>query len=278
VAFVRASIVLLLLAPVVACRTTTRADMGALAARGAATGERLALFYESLARDTVDTWELTAFRRGFVKLPASEVDTRKEFEQQHAALRSRARLARRLGNVYEALGHSAAYDAGSAIAKEVHALDDELRGIADTPLDEPLTKDIVDRLIGAVADWKQNRDLKRGAALLAPIATGLQELFKTERELYRDIARDRADKYRQVATALVDAKAVVSAALVDRVLASYELSWPEGKAPFEDERTISGVKELIEARARTFAAGQEDELEAVARALSALVEAHAVNR
>lgn len=191
VAFVRASILLLLLAPVVACRTTTRADVGALASRGAATGERLALFYESFARDTVDTWELTAFRRGFVNLPASDVDTRKEFQRQHAALRSRARLARRLGNVYEALGRSAGYEAGAAIAKEVHALDDELREIVDTPLDQPLTRGIVDRLTEAVAAWKQNRDLKRGAELLAPIAAGMQELFKAERELYRDIARDR---------------------------------------------------------------------------------------
>lgn len=275
--FVRASIVLLLLAPVAGCRTATRADTGALASRGAATGERLARLYESLARDTVDTWELTAFRRGFVKLPPSDVDPRREFERQHAALRSRARAARRLGNVYEALGRAARYDAGAAIVREIHALDDELRAIVDTPLDQPLTRDIIDRLVGAVAAWKQNRDMKRRAALLAPIAVGMQELFKAERELYRDIARDRGDKYRQVATELVDAKAVVSTALVDRVLASYELSWPEAKAPFDDERTIAGVKEIIDARSRTFAAGQEDELEGAARALAALVEAHAAD-
>ena len=190
----------------------------------------------------------------------------------------RARLARRLGNVYEALGRSAGYDAGAVIAREAHALDDELREFVESPLAQPLTRDIVDRLIAALAAWQQNRDLKRGGELLAPIAVGMQELFKGERELYRDIARDRADKYRQVATELVEAKAVVSTALVDRVLASYELSWPEAKVPFDDARTLAGVKEIIDARSRTFAAGQEDELEAVARALAALVEAHAVNR
>ncbi|MGZ8869333.1 MAG: hypothetical protein ACXW2P_13405 [Thermoanaerobaculia bacterium] len=276
--FVRATILLLLLAPVVACRTTTRTDVSALASRGAATGERLAAFYDGLARDTVDTWELTAFRRGFVSLPSSDVDSRKEFEKQHTALRSRARLARRLGNVYEALGRSADYDAGAAIAKELHALDDELRGIVDTPLGEPRTRDIVDRLIGAIATWKQDRDLASGAALLEPIAEGVQELFRSERELYRDIARDRADKYRQVATELVDAKAVVSTALVDRVLGAYELSWPDSKAPFEDERAIAGIREIIAARARSFSVDHDAELEAVARALGALVQAHTVSR
>lgn len=272
--FVRATIVLLLLPPVAGCRTTTRGDTSALASRGEATGERLGAFYDGLARDTVDTWELTAFRRGFAALPPSEVDPRKEFEQQHAALRSRARLARRLGNVYEALGRSADYDAGAAIAKELHALDDELQGIVDTPLDAPRTRDIVDRIISATAAWKQDRDLASGAALLEPIARGVQELFRSERELYRDIARDRADKYRQVATELVDAKAVVSSALVDRVLGAYELSWPDSKTPFDDGRAIAGIREIIAARAQSFSVNHDAELEAVARALRTLVQAH----
>lgn len=248
--------------------------MSALAGRGAAAGERLASFYDGLARDTVDTWELTAFRRGFAALPPGEVDSRREFEQQHAALRSRARLARRLANVYEALGRSADHDAGAAIAKELHALDDELRGIVDTPLGEPRTRDIVDRLIGSIAEWKQRRDLAGGAALLQPVAEGVQELFRSERELYRDVARDRADKYRQVATELVDAKAVVSTALVDRVLAAYGLAWPDSKAPFEDARAIAGIREIITARAQSFSVNHDAELEAVARALGALVQAH----
>ena len=268
------------MAPVVACRTTsTRGDTRALASRGAAAGERAAAFYESLARDTVDTWELTAFRRGFVKLPAGDVDTSREFEKQHAALRSRARLARRFGNVYEALGRAADYDAGAAVAKEIHALDDELREVVDTPLDQPLTREVVDRLIGAVAAWKQNRDLQRGAALLAPIAVGMLELFRAERELYRDIARDRADKYRQVAIELVDAKAVVSAGMLDRVLSAYELSWPTVRVPFVDERAVAGVKEMILVRSLSFAVDRDSELEAVGRGLLGVVEGHSsVNR
>lgn len=254
----------------VACRSTVQDDAGALAARGAAAGERLAAYYDALASDTVDAWELTAFRRGFLKLPAAEADTRREFERQHAAMRSRARLARRLSNVYEAYGRSASYDAGSAINRAIHDLDEELEGVTI----DGTTGDALDGLVAALARWKHDRDLTRGAALLGEIAMAVNDLFRAERELYRDIARDRAEKYRQVAIELVEAKEVVSTSLVNRVLGSYELTWPDSKEPFEDERTISGIKEIIEARARTFQARAESDTEGVGRALAALVAAH----
>lgn len=249
---------LLIALALTACRTTVRDDAKALAARGEAAGTRLAEYYESLARDTVDVWELTAFRRGFLKLPDG-VDTRKDFEQQYALLRSRARLARRMANVYESLGTFAAYDS-------LDDMETELKGIERSPA--------VDKLIAAIALWKQNRGLRAGAQSLLPIAEAVRELFRSERELYDDIIEERADKYRQVAIELVRAKEVVSTPLVNRVLASYELSWPESKTPFTDERTVAGIVEMIEARSRTFAAKSQDETTGVANALTALVEAH----
>lgn len=257
-----------------ACRSTYRADAEALGVRGKGTGERLAAYYESLARDTVDQWELTAFRRGFLRLPEPDTDSRKQFETQYAAFRSRARMARRLGNVYEAFGSLASYDTGGKIMAEIEALDDELKDVTDNPLLEGRTGDVFDRLVRAIASWKQNRELRPNEALLAETAEGVRALFRAERELYRDIARDRADKYRQIATDLVEAKEVVSAPLVDRVLSSYGLEWPSTKEPFTDERTIAGIKELIEARAKTFEAQAQSETDGVAAALSALVRAH----
>ena len=256
-----------------ACRSTYRADAEALGLRGKQTGERLAAYYESLARDTIDQWELTAFRRGFLRLPDAGADSRRQFEAQYAALRSRARLARRLGNVYEAFGSLASYDTGGKIMAEIEALDEQLKDVTDNPL-EGRTADVLDRLVRAIASWKQNRELRPNEALLAETAQGVRDLFRSERELYRDIVRDRADKYRQVATELVEAKEVVSASLVDRVLSSYGLEWPSSKEPFTDERTISGITELIEARARTFEAQGQSETDSIASALGALVAAH----
>ena len=253
----RAALLLVALA-FLSCRTTVRDETKALAARGEAAGTRLADYYDSLAQDTVDVWELTAFRRGFLGLPPG-ADTRPELEAQYTLLRSRARLARRMSSVYGSLGTFAAYDA-------LDDMDTELKGIERSPA--------VDKVIGAIALWKQNRDLRRGAASLLPLAEAMRDLFLGERELYRDIVDDRANRFRQVAIELVRAKAVVSAPLVNRVLASFELTWPDEKLPFADERAIAGIVELIEVRARTFVAQGQDETEAVAGALRALVEAH----
>lgn len=269
---VRVVFVALLVATLTSCRSTWRADAVALAVRGAETGERLAVYYDSLARDTIDHWELTAFRRGFLRLPPADVDARREFEAQYRALRSRARLARRLGNVYEAYGRLAKYDTGGEIVAAIDSLDEQLREVAESPLDR--RGDIADRLIKVIADWKQKRELRSAGRLLAAATAGVDELFRAERELYRDIVRDRAGNYRQVAKELVEAKEVVSVALVDRVLSSFNLEWPASKVPFDDERTIAGIKEIIDARATTFEAQSQSETDAVARALRTLLEAH----
>jgi hypothetical protein len=102
----------------------------------------------------------------------------------------------------------------------------------------------------------------------------MRDLFRSERELYGDIALDRSAKVKQVAIELIRAKAVVSAPLVNRVLAAYELMWPDVKEPFDDERTIAGIVEVIDARSRTFAAQAEDETQSVSSTLDSLVEAH----
>ena len=243
----------------VSCRTTAvRDETKALASRGQAAGTRVAELYEALARDTVDVWELTAFRRGFLKLPAG-ADTRSAFEEQYKLLRSRARLARRMANAYESLGTLAAYDA-------LDDMETELKGVKRSPA--------VDKVIAAIALWKQSGDLHQGARSLRPLAEAMRDLFRSERELYDDIVEERADKYRQVAIELVKAKEVVSTPLVNRVLASYELSWPDTKQPFADERTIAGIVEMIDARSHSFAAKSYDDIDAAANALDSLVEAH----
>lgn len=269
----RASAVVALLA-LCACRPAVRAEAKALAGRGAQTGARLAESYEGLARDTVDTWELTAFRRGFLGLPDPKTDTRAVFEQRYKALRARARLARRLANVYEELGNLADYDAGAQLIRSVDALHDEMRTVVDTPLDKTRTNDALDAVIRGITTWKQNRDLKAGARLLGEIVAGVDALFRAEREIYRDIARDRAENARQVAVDLVKAKEVVSATLLDRVLSEHGLRWPDAKQPFTDERTIAGVLEILEARSRTFEARSQDEAESIADALASLRDAH----
>ena len=266
--------VALLVLLAISCRTTTRDDTAALASRGQEAGTRLSEYYESLARDTVDSWELSAFRRGFLKLPETDLSARTAFESQYKALRSRARMARRFSNVYESLGRLAAYDTGGEIVGAVEDLETALKNVAESPLRGRLERDAFEAVVKAISSWKANRELRRGAHMLQPIAAGMETLFRSERELYEDITDDRASKTRQIAIDLVKAKEVVSSTLVTRVLASYELAWPDVKQPFADERTISGIVEVIEARSKTFEAKSQDETESVADALKALVEAH----
>ena len=271
---VRIRLVALLVLLAISCRTATRDDVAALASRGQETGARLSEYYESLARDTVDSWELSAFRRGFLKLPETDTSARAAFESQYKALRSRARMARRFSNVYASLGRLAAYDTGGEILGAVEELETALKDVADSPLQRKLERDAFEAAVQAIASWKADRELRAGARTLAPIAAGVETFFRGERELYEDIAQDRAMKARQIAIDLVKAREVMSSALVTRVLASYELTWPDVKGPFTDERTISGIVEVIEARSKTFEATSQDETESVGNALKALVEAH----
>ena len=271
---VRIRLVALVVLLAISCRTATRDDTAALASRGEETGTRLSEYYESLARDTVDSWELSAFRRGFLKLPETGTTTRAAFESQYKALRARARMARRFGNVYESLGRLAAYDTGGEIIGAVEDLEASLKNVADSPLQGRLERDAFEAAVQAIASWKADRELRAGARTLEPIAAAVAAFFRSERELYQDIAEDRAMKTRQIAIDLVKAKEVVSSTLVTRVLASYELTWPDAKQPFADERTISGIVEVIEARSKTFEAKAQDETESVGDALKALVEAH----
>ncbi len=169
--------------------------------------------------------------------------------------------------MYESLGHFATYDARAELIGSIDGVDDALRDIGVTPIERGAH---VDSLIRGIAVWKQNRDIKGGAQLLADLTSGVEALFRSERELYRDIARDRAENYRQVALELVRSKEVVSAPLVNRVLSAYDLQWPDIKEPFTDERTIAGIAEMIEVRSRTFEARSQDEAESVADALATL--------
>jgi hypothetical protein len=270
----RAAAILALALLAISCRPSLRGDARGLAQRGVETGTRLAEYYDSLARDTVDAWELTAFRRGFMKLPAPETDARASFEAQYKALRARARLARRVVSIYESLGRLASYDTADEISAAITGLESDLQGVVESPLKEGRNRDVLDAVIKGIASWKETRELRAGATSIETTVVAINDLFRSERELYRDIATDRADKYRQVATELVRAKEVVSSSMVDRVLSAYGLTWPDVKAPFQDERAIAGVLEIIDARSRTFEAQSEDETDAVGRALASLVAAH----
>ncbi|HVS31682.1 MAG TPA: hypothetical protein VMS98_09520 [Thermoanaerobaculia bacterium] len=270
----RAGLLLLLALLVLSCRPSLRGDARALSQRGVETGTRLAGLYDSLAGDTVDAWELTAFRRGFMRLPAPEADARASFEAQYKALRARARLARRMVTIYESLGRLASYDTADEIGAAISGLEADLEGVVESPLQEAPRRDVLDAIIKGIASWKETRELRSGARLIEQTAVAVDALFRGERELYRDIAADRADKYRQIATELVQAKEVVSSSMVDRVLSAYGLAWPDVKAPFQDERAIAGILEIIDARSRTFEAQSEDETTAVSRALSALLREH----
>jgi hypothetical protein len=101
----------------------------------------------------------------------------------------------------------------------------------------------------------------------------LAQFFSNEKLLYQDIAQDRADKHTQVAIALVQGKSVISSALVDRVLSAYDLKWPAQK-PFQDERLIAGICELIKARSVKRAQLSQDAADRLAELLKSLAAAH----
>lgn len=85
-----------------------------LAKTGGATAKTLGDFYDTLAQDTLDYWEILTFEsaiRGF-SLSASDQSL---YQGRLKALNSRARMARSLEGTYGALSRLASYDASGEV-------------------------------------------------------------------------------------------------------------------------------------------------------------------
>lgn len=267
------------------CSKPMRNHAAKVATSGVTTADNMVAYYDLLAKDTQDVWELTAFRRGFLQLPppANLQELNTALGKQYAALQARKRMAKQMSSTYSELANLASYDASADVLKAVHNLQDSLKEVKALPLPDlngrlagsPVTpQSIIDDIVVELSTVAQNRAIARENKRLLRISERMADFFSLEKPLYQDIAQDRADRYKQVAKALVEGRAVISGDLVNRVLASYDLRWPAQQEPFQDEKVVQGILQLIDARSEPIVALSRDAADGIENSLRQLVVLH----
>lgn len=199
------------------CGRGNRAAAQRLAQAGALTADELADYYNALARDAYDNWEMSALRYGIDKShPQEDLDRRREAIQQTLhSLKARADLAHSISLAYKALNELATYDASADMAEAASALGKAIGSIPILPMSGVSPADLFGAAGAQLGAYRQTRDLKQGANALLQIVCALTNLFNKESGTYLEIERLRFD----TAAALIDELARTELAIPKPVIA-----------------------------------------------------------
>jgi len=265
------------------CTRSVRPQANKVAAAGKITSEQMAAYYDTLAKDTVDVWEMTAFQRGFSGLPRTELTQalQKAYSDRYLALLARKRFANTISATYTQFGNLASYDSSEEVIASVGKLNEAVQSLRGRPLIAPgsaaapvSATSAINALVTELQTVAENRAILRENQRLIALVDRVRAVFDAELPVYQSIADDKRRVYTEAAQGLVRGKAVDSTALVSRVLEAYELKWPTPAPVFTDPNLINAVVEVIEARATPIARISQDAGEEISDALGVLVSLH----
>ncbi|MDP2757258.1 MAG: hypothetical protein Q8O45_06565 [Desulfurivibrionaceae bacterium] len=193
------------------CTRSVREDATKVAQAGDTVSKQMAEYYSSLQQDTVDTYELNAFREAYLLqqkydeevkkdkkqgriplLPPSfemsleDKEIAEEYQKAYRALAARVRLARAMQDAYGSYAHLSEYDSTKEVLNNVGGLIKAVNATASLSLPDPtgtvsmvvqgLFKDIVTEL----TIIQQNRKLLRESNRLIPILQKVKQVFDAE--------------------------------------------------------------------------------------------------
>lgn len=175
----------------------------------------MAEYYETLQRDTVDTYELNAFREAYLlqksydeaverakeegkpipqppSFGMSEIDIAifQEYQKTYQALATRIRLAKTMQDAYGSYARLSEYDSTKEVLNNVDGLIKTVSAAASLPLPDPtgtvgaLVQGLFRDIVGELETIRQNRKLLRESNRLIPILEKLKQIFDAERVLY----------------------------------------------------------------------------------------------
>jgi hypothetical protein len=230
------------------------------------------------------------------EMTALDVQLSLEYQKTYDALAARARMARAMQQTYDGFAHLASYNAAAEVERSVEGLSKAVSGAVALALPDPTgvaasaAQSLLKEVAARLADLKQNSSLRSASTQIVPIVTGLKAAFDAEKPLLggdsdvRDsqgvsrkvsgIAGRRAAAYKAVARELVLSDSVISAEMITRVLAPYQLRWPDPQRPFSDAAVKAGIIKMIEARAYPLAQLSVDASEGLSRSLGRLLTLH----
>jgi hypothetical protein len=253
------------------CGDRTTGEM--LAKSGMTTANTLAGYYDSLAQDTIDIWEMEAFDSSLRGLSFDE-NQQKPLQEQLDALNHRALLARRLASTYSALQQLSSYDASAGVKGAADKLAKEIKAIPVLPKSNVDPSDIVGLIAGDIAAWQQSRDIDKGSRLITEVLEKILKLFENETEACKSIAEERGNKVANIIDYLIREKKVVSWPLLQKGTEALGLPWASGQKPLEDEQTIKAMTELARVRVKRLALLSASAADSTAQSLTLLILNH----
>ncbi|HEY3132895.1 MAG TPA: hypothetical protein VGL91_25815 [Acidobacteriota bacterium] len=261
-----------------------RSEAEKLAKSGVVTANNLADYYDSLARDTLDIWEMQAF---YDALPADgltaaqsrqlQMSTAQEslLQLRISALNRRARLARRLASSYSALLQLSSYNVSAEVKGAATGLGEELKvDFPSMPGSSLVASSLFGNIIGDLARLEQSRDIKKVAKVLLDAVTKLKAMFENEEEAYQSIERDRGSLFNDVTKYLIEHKLVIAWPLARKVPDSLGLEWASPSTPVEDPRTIAALIQVAKVRTLRLAMLSSAAAGSTEQSLASLLDGH----
>lgn len=231
-----------------------REAVDGLASKGIETGETLTDFYDTLSKNTNDSWELEIYWTSVVQkqFQGASVGFDEEdiqlLEKRISALESRKEVSKQMTEMYTALKDLNSYDSGARVEAAATKLSKSLGGLLPFPggIDPSA---IVGKVAGDLASWAQEKDVKKKVKISNEAITRISELFDKEAIAYTAIAKENSADLTVVATHLINNEMILPWPLMDRVPAAFGVKWAStASSPPKDKATKDGFIEIIRHR------------------------------
>ena len=242
----------------------------ALANAGITASSTLTNYYNSLAQDTVDIWEMEAFYDSLQGIPFDN-NSQKLYQDRINALNHRAQMASDLGSIYGVLLKSASYDASGQVGDAALRLSKQLTSIpvfAGSGVDP---SNLVKSVAGGLADWKQSKDLQKGSQLIIETLEAIEKLFQAESRVYKSIAMDRGLSVANVMEYMIQKNMVSTTPLLMKIPQALGLTLSTIPS---DEKTTKAVIQLARVRSYRVALLSASVADTTDHALVVLIQNH----
>ncbi len=197
------------------CTKSLRQDASKVASGGETVFKQMAEYYGLLQQDTLDTYELNAFREAYLVERKYEEQVKKakengqtpptppslamsatdeailhEYQVTYRALAARARLAKEIERAYASYGRLADYDSTKELEDSIGGLIKAANSAASLSLPDPtgtistVVQGLFKDLIKELGTIQHNRKLLRESRRLVPIVQKTKEIFDAEMPLY----------------------------------------------------------------------------------------------
>lgn len=238
-----------------------------LATLGVEAGQTLTAYYESLAKETNDTWDkenlyLALLRRpvpppapgaattgGATVEPAFDEEAIILLTRRVSAINSRIAMAKQMTVMYSVLKDYSSYDAGARVEDAAKKLGGALQALLPFPGGiNPTT--LMAGVAGDLQRWNQQRKINELTKTCLELMRKLDVLFEKEQDAYTKISQENTVTKTSIAKQLINKEMVLSWQLLDDVPTSFGLKWSTSivNTPVKDEATKKAFISIIEHR------------------------------